>query len=337
MVLESHIGVYMSIAPEITYGTYTETNQIFIPLLSENLVQNVSRIMRDQEMTGSNRWPRTPKQNQILPVEGQIKFNWYLDDIAGYWLRAMFGDAVSSNLSGNAYKHVWFPGAAQSDSLSIGIRRGGNSTEWRFAGCKVKKVTWVLNNDDNMMVCTVDLIGQNYTTGDIDPVTGLGTTVGPRFFEATLTDDGGSAQAIVSWQYEIDFALNTDLSKLFKWGQQYIIEPTPMGVMTLRGTVTKNFDSADDHTPYAAYRALTEYDRLCTFITTQVISGGGGNVYRMNIDNPKAIINEYTPPQYQGPGIMQNTQVYDSYEGTSDNSNTTPVEFVLQNATSSYT
>lgn len=336
MVLESHIGVYCSISDESVYGTYTETSQIFVPLLSESLVQNVSRIMRDQEMTGSNRWSRKPVQNQILPVEGQIKFNWYLDDIAGYFLRAMFGAATSSNLSGSAYKHVWYPGATQSRSLSIGIRRGGNSTEWRFAGCKIKKVSWQLNNDDNMMICTVDIIGQQYSTGDTDAVSGLGTTIAPRFFEASLTDDAGSAQAIVNWSYEIDFALNTDLSKLFKWGQQYIIEPTPAGVMVLRGNVTKNFDSSDDHAIYTAYRALTEYDRLCTFVTTQSIPSGGGNVYRMNVDNPKAIINEYTPPQYAGPGIMQHSQVYDSYEGTTDNSNTAPVEFVLQNATSAY-
>ena len=336
MVLESHIGVYMSIAPETVYGTFTETSQIFVPLLSETLTQDVERLIRDQEMTGSNRWERKPFQGRIKPARGVVRGYFYLDDLAGYWLRACFGAAASSTISGSAYKHVWYPGATQNNSLSIGVRRGGNSTEWRFAGCKIVSFKWILANQD-MMIYEADIIAQQYTTGDTDSVTGLGTLIPPRFWEATLTDNAGSAQAIVSWDFSIDFGLNIDESKLFKWGGQTIIEPTAGGgVLKPRGNVTVNFDSSDDHAIYAAYRALTEYDRLCTFITTQTIPSGGGNFYRLNIDCPVAIINEYTPPNYNGIGIRQHSHVYDAYEGTSDNSNTTPVEIVLHNATASY-
>ena len=336
MAIESGIGVYASFAPEGTYGTYTETNQIFIPIISESMTQAVERIDRSAEATGKNRWMRKPVQGRFMPVEGSIKFFFYLDDIAGYILRAMLGAATNATLSGTAYSHYWYPVNSQNNSLSIEIRRGANSTPWRFAGCKIKTTKWELDNQ-GILTCVIGLIAQQYSQGNTDSVTGLGTTIAPRFFESTLTDDGGSAQAVKKWSFEVDMGLNTSAENLFKWGQQYIIEPTPTEQMKITGSVEFLFDSTSDHARYTAYRALTEYDRLVTMTTTQAIPGGsGGEVYLFKIETPVIIMDEYTPPQYGGPGVMLESHTFGCYEGTTNNGNSAPFEITVQNGTASY-
>ena len=327
----------MSIAPESTYGTFTETSQVFYPIISETLWQDVEQYSRKAEMTGNNRWGRKPVQGRIMPVRGTIKFYAYLDDIMGYMLRAALGDAVSSNLSGTAYKHVWYPGATQSDSLSIGVRRGGNTTEFRYAGCKVVSLKFNLNSGD-LMTCEADIVGQLYTTGDTDAVSGLGTTIPPRFFEATIIDDAGSAMANIDWELTMDMGLNLDEASLFKFNQQHIIEPTAGGaLMSVTGQISKNWTSDDDHADYTALRALTEKARVSNFITTQTISGGGGNVYRMNIETPKIIYSGMSGITPTASGVKKASIPFEAFEGTSANSNTTLIEFVLQNTATAYT
>ena len=338
MVFESHIGVYMSIAPETTYGTYTETSQLFIPIMSETLTAPIQHITREAEATGDNRWRRKPVKGQIGPHTGTITGHFYLDDIAGYILRAAFGAATSATLSGSAFTHYWFPGPTQNNSLSIEIRRGGNSTPWRFAGGKITALRFSLDNA-GVLIYEMDLIFQTRSDGDVDTVSGIGTTIAPRFFESSTTDDGGSAINLLSWNLAIDFGLNVDPGTLFKHGSQTIIEPTPVNEMAVSGSVTRLFDSADGFTDYNRFAALTELERLITLTTTQAIpSGGSSEVFLVKFDIPLLIIESDPQPQYGGQGPIQISYDWRAYGGTSDNSNTdVPIEITVQNGTASYT
>lgn len=334
MGIESHIGAYAFIAKESTYGTYTETGAVFVPLLSETLTSNAMRITREGEATGSGRWQRKPVIGRKF-YRGSLTFNLYLDDIAGNILRACFGAATSSTLSGSSYKHIFPMSSTLTQSLCIEIRRGSSSTaSYDFSGCMIEGFHFKCDNK-GFLIMTIDVVAKTYAVGTSTSVSGIGTTIPPRFYEATLTDDAGSSQAIIDWSFDVTNGLNPDDTK-FAWGSQSIIQPVCSEVVEIKGHIKKNWTSTIDDDDLAAYEALTEYDRLISFTTTQAIPSGGGNVYKLTVETPKIMINSDPSARYTAPGVRQYEYDYDAYEGTSDNSNTTPLEIVLQNGTSAY-
>lgn len=195
-------GGSVGIAPETTYGTYTATGIIWVPVLSENLIYQedryYSQALRGQAMDNE------VKQG-YYHVEGDIEMEVdtrYLP----YWLGAARLTRVKT--VGPPATHTFTPngsasGAASAwtNSLSISIVRNG--VVFGYAGCVVTSYSFNVG-DDGVLKFNAHVIGASEATQSPGAV----TFAAPRILGAstsTVKTGAGSASTAPTLATDINF------------------------------------------------------------------------------------------------------------------------------------
>ena len=221
---------------ETTFGESPESlRAIKLPIDSSQLKSAQNLI--DSATIRGRRDPMEPTKGNI-DVSGSVIVP--VDDVAiGYWLKAMFGDPLTSG-SSLPYLHVFKP---QDQQPSLVMEQGFTDIGVYevFNGCKVAKLSIALGGDTELTT-TIDLLGAKETvastTLDPDPT----EIVVSRFdnYQVSVQEGGSDIGIVTNATLNIDFGLSGDSYAL--GGNGYRTD-LPEGIIKIDGNIKSFFEN----------------------------------------------------------------------------------------------
>ncbi|AIF52003.1 phage tail tube protein [Pelosinus sp. UFO1] len=222
---------------ETTYNTTPAVpNGILMPIQSSK-VKSKQNLSEDKTITG-RRDPAQPSMG-FIDVSGSIAVP--VDELGiGYWLKAIFGDPVTTGAS-EPYTHVFKPGLSQ-PSLVLEQAFPDIGQYFLFNGCKVGKFGISFGGDGDL-TANIDVMGAKETISNASFDTTLTPIPLTKFgnFQASITDNGVSLAVVTKADLNLDMGLDGDTYVLGSGGFRGSVNE---GIIGVSGNVTALFTDA---------------------------------------------------------------------------------------------
>ena len=246
MALGSGLAAQFGFVSETTYGTPVTVTK-FLPLVSENVVEDIPRIesagiIAGKRVIHSDQW-----QPGITSIAGDIGLE-LMQQGAGTIFRHMFG-AVTSSTTGGVSTHTFTPGDLTGQSLTVQVGKpqvNGVVTPFTYAGVKVASWELGIVPGENVTL-GLSVVGKTVTTA-----TALATatylSASPYRSTNTSLAMSGSAVCVRSLTINGDNGLDPERRCV---GQASIDEPLEVLHRVYGGTATIEFSSTAQYQRFA--------------------------------------------------------------------------------------
>jgi hypothetical protein len=274
---------YLGFGEETVWGTavarakYIEINRESIdveetPIIAQSLYSAGLRSSRRAQGT--------------VALGGSFEFNPQYGGAEKLWRAALHGVPVTSqpDITSNptVYQHVFTIRDILSPySLTLEIER--DVAKYIATGCKIAGMQWSVRANE-LMVCSVDVIGKDVTTGS-GGTASFSTSPLILGSHAVLTW-GGTELSVEQATIKIENGLGGDRRFL---GSRYIAEPVREGKIGVSGSFVAEFENQSQ---YDDFRAATtrELIILCTGPTIT-----GAYTYLFKLQCPVSYLDKYSP------------------------------------------
>ena len=194
----------LAFAFESVYGTPPGSGFRRLPFVRSDA--GASQPLIESDILGRGRDPLDPTRDAIA-VDGDLVVpicarSW------GYWLRAAFGDASTTDDAG-VYTHVFESGKWSLPSFAIEIAKPEVPSYAMLTGCKLDRLSWTMQRG-GQLTASLSIVGQDET---LTTTSGAGSPADvalQRFgqFNGAIMRDGSALANVVS--AELTYANNLD-------------------------------------------------------------------------------------------------------------------------------
>ena len=195
----------MALAFETTYGTPPASGFVRMPFASATL--GAEQPLLNSELLGYGRDPLPPIKdavtadgNVIVPIDAQA---------FGFWLKAAFGQPVTSGTAPGPYTHEFQSGAWTLPSLSIETGMPEVPRFAMYSGCVLDTLSWQMQRS-GLLTATANLVAQGEAVATTSYAGALAELALQRLghFNGAITRNGTALGNIVS--AEITYANTLD-------------------------------------------------------------------------------------------------------------------------------
>lgn len=285
------LGSAWALQKEVTYGTSIVSAQRQVPILSENLKLDISRIDSKTLKGGNSIVPSSSWRPGPKTGSGSVQMLLYNAGAALLW-QAMLGGLATTG--SGPYTHTFTP-AATLPSYTIETGFGGASSSFarkKMVGAKVKSWNLKLAAKENATL-GMDWVYKDEVVAASTAVDGSapGTQYAYNFTEGVITGDKAPTGCIQNFELKGDNSLKDDL---FCLGSSTFSEPVYNDFRSITGTMDTTFDGTT--TNYAAYTAGTEGSLILTLTSTASVGDTITITLNVRLDG--------STPTVQGPGLI---------------------------------
>ncbi|MGC8732149.1 MAG: phage tail tube protein [Halothiobacillaceae bacterium] len=195
----------MALAFETTYGTPPVGGFTRMPFASTTL--GAEQPLLNSELLGYGRDPLAPIKDAVT-ADGDVVVP--IDTAAfGFWLKAAFGDPVTSGEPPGPFTHAFRSGAWDLPSLSIETAMPEVPRYAMYSGCMLDQLTWQMQRA-GLLTATAKLVAQGETMATASAAGAPATLDLKRFghFNGQVARNGTALGNVVS--AEITYANNLD-------------------------------------------------------------------------------------------------------------------------------
>jgi len=200
----------MALAFETTYGTPPASGFTRMPFASTSL--GAEQPLLNSELLGYGRDPLAPIKDAVT-ADGDVVVP--LDaEALGFWLKAAFGEPVTTGTAPGPYSHEFQSGSWTLPSLSIETGMPEVPRYAMYSGCVLDQITWQMQRS-GLLTATARLVAQGETVGTTTSAFGTGASPPAalelkRFghFNGAIIRNGAALGNVVS--AEITYANNLD-------------------------------------------------------------------------------------------------------------------------------
>ncbi len=195
----------MALAFETTYGTPPAGGFTRMPFASTSL--GAEQPLLNSELLGYGRDPLAPIKDAVT-ADGDVVVP--IDATTfGFWLKAAFGDPVTSGVAPGPFTHEFRSGAWDLPSLSIETAMPEVPRFAMYSGCMLDQLTWQMQRS-GLLTATAKLVAQGETSATVSAAGAPAALDLKRFghFNGQVARNGTTLGNVVS--AEITYANNLD-------------------------------------------------------------------------------------------------------------------------------
>ncbi|MFC6688646.1 phage tail tube protein [Jhaorihella thermophila] len=232
MARASGARAQLALAFETTYGTTPASGFVRMPFTSCGL--GAEQPLIESDLLGLGRDPAAPIRDAVT-VDGDIGIPVDVEAI-GYWLKALFGDPVTSGTG--PYTHEFRSGAWSLPSMSIEVGMPEVPRFAMYGGCVADRLQLRMERAGNL-AATVSLVARGETTAASSQAGTPAAIALQRFghFHGSITRNGASLGNVVV--AEIEYANNLDRIETIRADGR--IDGADPSVAALTGTIDVRF------------------------------------------------------------------------------------------------
>ena len=256
---------------ESTFGQDPTTPAaIKMPIISSQL--RSSQTLTEDRIIRSRRDQAMPSRGNV-DVSGGIVIPVDILNI-GYWLKAMFGNPVTTGGDLEPYSHEFKPGAIQP---SLVFEQGFTDilSFAKFNGCKIGSFSLTFGGDGEL-TANVDVMGAKETIGETsyDSTPTELSIIKFNNFQASVQEGGSDIATLTEAELQIDFALDGDQYAIGSQGTRLDI---PEGTIQISGRIKGFFENtlllnkAINGTTSSLKFSLTSGTNVLSFLLPEIV------------------------------------------------------------------
>ena len=185
----------MALAFETIYGTPPVGGFTRMPFASTTL--GAEQPLLNSELLGYGRNPLAPIKDAVT-ADGDVVVP--VDTTAfGFWLKAAFGDPVTSGGAPGPFTHEFHSGAWSLPSMSIETGMPEVPRYAMYSGCRLDQLTWQMQRS-GLLTATAKLVAQGETVAPISAAGALAALGLKRFghFNGAVSRSGAALGNVIS-------------------------------------------------------------------------------------------------------------------------------------------